>query len=312
MDALLTSAGPLTAGYVLDLLLGDPAWLPHPVVGIGRTIAWGERLLNRGTDRARFIKGLLLAAGLVAGTYGIAAGLQALAFKAHPVLGVTCATVGVFFGLANRKLIAEGRAVFRALDHSLTSGRTRLTRIVGRDTAHLSATEVRVAVFETMAENLSDGSVAPLCFYALGGMPAMLAYKAVNTLDSMIGHHGARFEWFGKTAARIDDAANFIPARLTACLMVMLAGSIRGAQFVWRYASSHPSPNAGYPEAALAGILDLRFGGPHTYDGELIPQPWIGQNPRPIEPSEIGTVVWINHAVSFVVVLLAGFISCWR
>lgn len=312
MDALLTSAGPLTVGYVLDLLLGDPAWLPHPIVAIGKTIAWGERWLNHGTDGARFIKGALLATGLIAGTYGIAAGLQTLAYRMHPVLGVACAAVGVFFALANRTLIAEGCAIFRALDQSLSAGRTRLARIVGRDTGRLSAAEVRIAVFETMAENLSDGSVAPLCFYALGGMPAMLAYKAINTLDSMIGHHGARFEWFGKAAARIDDAANFVPARLTACLMVVLTGSIRGARFIWRYASSHSSPNAGYPEAALAGILDLRFGGPHTYDGELIPQPWIGQNPRPVAPSEIGTVVRINHAVSFVVVLLAGLIACWR
>nr|HPO01328.1 CobD/CbiB family cobalamin biosynthesis protein [Opitutaceae bacterium] len=181
-----------------------------------------------------------------------------------------------------------------------------LSWIVGRDTAHLDAQQVRTAVCETMAENLCDGVVAPLFYYALGGVPAMMAYKMVNTLDSMIGHHDARHEWFGKTAARLDDLANLVPARLTALLMMLVAGSARGARFAWKYGRAHSSPNSGYPEAALAGILDVRFGGPHTYDGELVEKPWIGENARMIASGEVERVARINHAVCAAAVGIAG------
>lgn len=297
MDGGLMFAGPLLAGYALDLALGDPRWLPHPIVGYGKAIAWGERQWNRGGSRARFWKGLALAVGLIGGAYGGAWALLTATERWHPAAAFGCAAIGVFFGLANRTLIEEGRAVFRAVDESVAAGRRRLARIVGRDTAKLDAPAVRAAACETMAENLSDGVVAPLFFYALGGMPAMLAYKMVNTLDSMIGHKDARYGWFGKAAARIDDAANFGPARLTALLMVIVAASGRGWRFVRRYGRAHDSPNAGYPEAALAGILDVRFGGPRSYDGEVVVKPWIGENPRELAPAEIETVVRINHAV---------------
>lgn len=300
---------PLAAGYALDLLLGDPRWLPHPIVGFGRAIAWGERHLNRGGARARFAKGILMTLALVVGVFVATATLLALATRAHPLAGAALATVGVFFGLANRTLIDEGRAVFRALAESLDAGRRRLSWIVGRDTAPLDAQQVRTAVFETMAENLSDGVVAPLFYYALGGVPAMLAYKMVNTLDSMIGHRDARWEWFGKFAARLDDVANFIPARLTALGLVVAAGSARGLSFVRRYGRAHASPNAGFPEAALAGVLDVRFGGPLAYDGELVVKPWIGENPRAIRPDEIDRVARLNHAVCFGCVVLIGGIQ---
>ncbi len=303
---------PLLAGSGLDLWLGDPYWLPHPIAGFGRMIARGEQWLNRGGERGRFWRGLLLTTTLVAGVYFAFAAAQAAAFRLHPWAGAGFAAAGVFFGLAHRTLIAEGRAVFRALDESLAAGRCRLARIVGRDTAHLDAQEVRKAVFETMAENLNDGVVAPLFFYALGGVPAMMAYKMVNTLDSMIGHRDARYEQFGKAAARLDDAANFIPARVTALLMVLAAGSARGLRFVFCYGRAHASPNAGYPEAALAGILDLRFGGPLIYDGERIEKPWIGENSRTIAASEINAVVRLNHAVALLAVALAGGIAWWR
>lgn len=295
MDAAVIVIVPLVAGYAFDLLLGDPRWLPHPIVGFGRAIATGERWLNRG--RARFAKGLALAVGLIVATYAVALGVQTWAFRWHPAAGLACATLGVFFSLANRTLINEGRAVFHAFENGLPAARLRLARIVGRDTADLDAQQVRTAVCETMAENLSDGVVAPLFFYALGGMPAMLAYKMVNTLDSMIGHRDERYEQFGKAAARIDDAANFLPARLTAWLMVLVTGSARGARFIRRYGRAHASPNAGYPEAALAGILDVRFGGPLRYDGVLVDKPWIGEKPRALAPGEIARVAALNHAV---------------
>jgi adenosylcobinamide-phosphate synthase len=251
----------------------------------------------------------MLSVGVVAATWAATAGLLAGASRIHPWAGVALAAAGVFVGLATRTLVDEGRAVFHALDESLESGRRRLTRIVGRDTARLDAAQVRTAVCETMSENLSDGVVAPLFYYALGGVPAMMAYKAVNTLDSMIGHRDARYEWFGKAAARLDDGANFVPARLTALLMVVLSASGRGWRFVRRFAGAHTSPNAGYPEAALAGILDVRFGGPHTYDGERIDKPWIGENDRVIQSGEIERVATLTHLVCAVTVAAIAWLQ---
>ncbi len=294
------------AGYTLDLALGDPPWLPHPIVGFGRLAGAGERLLNRGGPARRLVSGTLLTLGLVGGTFAAAAHLQHLAWRLHAAAGATVIALGVFFGLANRTLVDEGRAVFRAVAEDLAAGRRRLSRIVGRDTAGLDAHQVRVAALESLAENLSDGVVAPLFWFALLGLPGLAAYKMVNTLDSMIGHRDDRFEHFGKTAARLDDLANLLPSRLTALLQCLLAGSARGLAFVVRYGHAHASPNSGYPEAALAGILDLRFSGPHTYDGELVVKPWIGTNPRTAGAADIVPAARLNHAVAFVATLVTA------
>lgn len=302
----------LGLGYALDLLFGDPVWLPHPVVGFGKMISAGERRLNHGSARARFAKGALLALGLVALVGAGVWALLAAARQVHPALATGLEVAGVFYGLANRTLIAEGRAVFRQLEVGLAEGRRQLARIVGRDTAHLDAQQVRTATLETLAENLSDGVVAPLFWGAVAGLPGLLAYKMVNTLDSMIGHHDDRYEWFGKTAARLDDVANWVPARLTAWLLVLVAGSARAARCVLRYGSAHASPNSGQPEAAIAGILDLRFGGPHTYDGEVVVKPWIGENAREIVPADIERVVRLNHVVCLIAVVLTALVWHWR
>ena len=178
--------------------------------------------------------------------------------------------------------------VFEAVDESLEKGRTQVGRIVGRDTSELSAQEIRTAALETLAENLSDGVVAPLFWCALFGVPGMLAYKMVNTLDSMIGYRNERYREFGCFAARLDDVANWIPARITALLMAVVAPKMDSQgrkmksfrellRFVRRHGSQHLSPNSGYPEAALAGILNCRFGGPHNYFGEEVYKPYIGE-----------------------------------
>jgi len=285
---------PLLIGYGLDLLLGDPEDWPHPIRVFGSAIAAGERRLNRG--QTRFVKGALLALGLCALTYLFFSTLNSLLLPLSPPLAVLVNGIWVWYGLANKGLITEGRNVFLALEtRGLEGGRQQLSRIVGRDTSRLSAQQIRIAVLETMSENLSDGVIAPLFFYALAGVPGLMTYKMINTLDSMVGYRNDRYEQFGKLAARLDDVANFIPARLTALLMVLLTGSRRGVRFVLRYGHRHKSPNSGYPEAALAGILDCRFGGPNVYHGVLVDKPFIGEQDRLIQPDEINRVSRINH-----------------
>jgi adenosylcobinamide-phosphate synthase len=301
MDRFTRLAAPLALGYALDLWLADPEGWPHPVRTYGALIAAGERHLNHGPHR--FGKGAGLASGLVGGTFLAFRLLHKLLERLPPGWAIAADTVWVFYGLANTGLVREGRAVFAVLENNgLEAGRRQLARIVGRDTARLDAQQIRTAVLESLAENLSDGVVAPLCVYALGGVPGLMAYKMVNTLDSMVGYRSPRYEQFGKFAARLDDVANLLPARLTAGLLAALGGSGRALRFIERFGNQHKSPNAGYPEAALAGVLDCRFGGPNYYHGQLVPKPYIGDNPRPIGPTEIERVARLNHAVCAVVV----------
>jgi adenosylcobinamide-phosphate synthase len=212
----------LLFGWILDLLLGDPAWLPHPVVGFGKMIAFGEHRLNKGTHRK--LKGAVLAIGLILATFAATWLLLYAISKLPSPLGegLGVRLLLIFFCLAGTTLIREVREVFLALDRSLEEGRRQVARIVGRDTSELSAQEVRTAALETLAENLSDGVIAPLFWLALLGVPGMVAYKMVNTLDSMIGYRTERYREFGCWAAHIDDIANYIPARLTALLMIMV------------------------------------------------------------------------------------------
>ena len=212
----------------------------------------------------------------------------------------------IFYCLAGTTLIREVRAVFLALDRSLDEGRKQVARIVGRDTSELSAQEVRTAALETLAENLSDGVIAPLFWLAVLGTPGMLAYKMVNTLDSMIGYKTERYKDFGCWAARIDDVANYIPARLTALLMGVADFSLLPFHFSLKYGRNHASPNSGYPEAALAGILNCRFGGPHYYFGELFDKPYIGENERELTTADMKKAVRINRTAEVLMVILTA------
>lgn len=294
---------PLVAGYVLDLIFGDPRKLPHPVVGFGNMIYGAERYWNRGTHRK--LKG-----GMVALVFSLLVGLTGwgvavAAFAVGKVCFCLVASVFVFYGLANRSLIQEGREVIRTLqEQGLEAGRRRLAWIVGRDTSELSPKEIYTAVLETMAENLSDGVVAPLFYYALGGFPAMMTYKMVNTLDSMIGYRDERYRQFGCVAARLDDVLNFIPARLTALLMALVAYRPGLFRFIARYCHQHASPNSGFPESAMAGILNCRFGGAHVYHGLLVEKPYIGTNDRELAYTDFQTAVRVNQRVTLSAVLL--------
>lgn len=303
METAMRLIIPLTAGYLLDLLLGDPAGWPHPIRLFGWLIAKGEAWLNKG--RALFVKGLLLSLTLCTTTFISFHYLSTKLWELHPIAYYIFSSLFVFYGLAHRQLITEGKKVFETLqDQGLEAGRLQLSHIVGRDTHHLSAAQIRIAVMETLSENLSDGVVAPLFYYACAGVPGMMTYKMINTLDSMIGYRTDRFEQFGKFAARLDDVVNFIPARLTALLMVIVSFSKQGFRFILRYGHRHKSPNAGHPEAALAGILDARFGGTNIYHGVTVTKPFIGSNPRELAPEEIKKAVNINHRVCLLMVIL--------
>ncbi len=303
----MTKAISLLIGWLLDLVFGDPQRLPHPVVWFGKMIAAAEHALNKG--RHRLMKGAATAIGLILLVYGAGWAIRHL-LHGVDILAVTVFDVIViFYCLAGTTLIREVREVFLALDRSLEEGRTQVARIVGRDTTQLSAQEVRQAALETLAENLSDGVIAPLFFLALLGTPGMLAYKMVNTLDSMIGYRTQRYKDFGCWAAHIDDIANYIPARLTALLMVMVSGRWSLVRFVWRYGNHHASPNSGYPEAALAGILDCRFGGPHYYFGELFDKPFIGENDRSLTTADMRTAIRVNRMAEVAMVL--GLMGGW-
>lgn len=308
---------PILLGWLLDLLIGDPQWLPHPVVGFGKMISTGEHWLNKGAHRK--LKGALLTLFLVGLVFAVT---WTLLYVTSGVMGnfhfwlrraegslftfhFSLKVLLIFFCLAGTTLIREVRQTFLAVDRSLEEGRKQVARIVGRDTSELSAQEIRTAALETLAENLSDGVIAPLFWLVVGGVPGMLAYKMVNTLDSMIGYKTERYKDFGCFAARLDDVANYLPARITAFLMVLASGRLYLLKFVAQYGSKHASPNSGYPEAALAGILNCRFGGPHTYFGQLFDKPYIGENDRPLTTDDMRIAIRINRTAECLAVLLS-------
>ena len=296
----------LGLGYVLDLILGDPRWLPHPIRLFGSLIAFGEKQLNK--NRFRFIKGLTLTLLLTSGVFIFFFSIEKV-LKPYLWALVVFKGIFLFYAIANRSLLEEGKAVFTALKKGIIEGRKRLSWIVGRDTSQLNEQEVKTAVFETLSENLSDGVIAPLFFYAILGVPGAMLYKMVNTLDSMIGYKNERYIYFGRFAAKLDDVLNYIPARLTALLMLIISGKVSLLSKVFKEGKKHSSPNAGYPEAALALILNCRFGGPNYYHERLVEKPYIGTNNRLLEDEEFSRVAKINHSVTLLFVLIIGLIA---
>ncbi len=284
-------------GFVLDLLLADPAWMPHPVVYMGKAISALEGFLRPRlpqTPRGELLGGVILAAALPAGTIAAASGARALANKLNPKLGLALETVWCWQALALRGLAQESAAVQRELERGdLPAARKAVGRIVGRDTQELTAEGVTKAAVETVAENFSDGVAAPLFYMLLGGAPLALAYKAVNTMDSMVGYKNDRYLYFGRAAAKLDDLANLAPARLAALCWVgaaYLTGQDgRNAWNIWRRdRRNHASPNSAQTESACAGALGVQLAGPASYFGKTVDKPTIGDPKRAVEPADIG------------------------
>ncbi len=283
----------LLLAFLLDMGLGDPPWLyrrqPHPVALLGRAIEWGELRWNRGS--ARFQRGLLFAATVVAlaGALGWIVERICIALPGGWILEAVLASTLIAF----RGLHDHVRAVAEALDLGLGNARVAVAHIVGRDPARLDAPGVARAAIESLAENFSDGVVAPLFWFALLGLPGLCAYKAINTLDSMIGQRSPRFEYFGKAAARLDDGVNWVPARLAGLLLVAAAAVLPGGRAgeswraVRRDADRHRSPNAGWQEAALAGALGFALAGPRDYPDGPVADAWMGDGRADLDAADL-------------------------
>ena len=302
----LALLGLVLAAVALDLAIGDPRRLPHPVVGMGAVIARLERAWNRGSRRARRVRGALMTALMVAGSGLLAWAAIALLAWIHPWLGWLAEGWLLASCLAIRGLRDAALAVAAPLARGdLPAARRALAMIVGRDTEALDEGEVTRGAVETVAENTVDGITAPLLFALLGGAPLAVAYKAVNTLDSMVGYRSERYLDFGRAAARLDDAANWLPARLTAltlwlgacCLARRERGlRLRGALAATRCeAPRHPSPNSGWPEAMVANLLGVQLGGINRYRGEISERARLGTPREPLRGAHIGAAIRLMH-----------------
>ena len=302
MEPVYYSVIGLLIGFALDQLFGDPITLPHPIVGFGHLISFGEKHLNKG--KFLFAKGAIMTLILVISIYLATKLFINITTNYNYIFNLSLTAIIAFYCLSARTLRHEVRQVFEALEQSTNAGRKQLSRIVGRDTATLQPQQIRSAALETLAENLSDGVIAPLFWFALLGAPGMLAYKMINTLDSMIGYKNDRYFYFGKFAARLDDVANYIPARITALLMLLVTANLSKMAFVLKNGSQHSSPNSGYPEAALAAILNCRFGGPNSYFGKIVDKPFIGNNDRLLVLDDMQSAVKINRYCEVIMVQL--------
>ncbi|MGA7828063.1 MAG: adenosylcobinamide-phosphate synthase CbiB [Geobacteraceae bacterium] len=300
----------LLVAVALDLFLGDPRWLPHPVVGIGRLIAAMEKLLRRLVRNERF-GGILLLISVVGATSLLSQLLLKAACNVSSYLGVALAAVLAWTCLAARSLHGESKLVAdRLAEGDLDGARHYLSRIVGRDTADLDKQEIWRALVETVAENSSDGIIAPLFYLMIGGPVLGLAYKAVNTLDSMVGYKNDRYLRFGWASARFDDLANLLPARLTGLLIAGAAPfvglSASGAfRMMLRDGRNHSSPNSGIPEAATAGALGVRLGGMNLYFGKPVEKPTIGDPLRELSREAYQGAIRLMYGS--MVLMLAGW-----
>ena len=309
-------------GFILDQIIGDPMNFPHPIRLIGSLISLLEKRLNSGaghftsgaghftsgvkcTPGEKFRNGVLLCAAVLAATVTVTGIILFTAYRIHPFAGVAVEAVLTCYILAAKSLQTESMKVYDALrENDTEKARAAVSMIVGRDTQCLDEQGIIRAAVETVAENTSDGVIAPLIYTFLGGPVAGFAYKAVNTMDSMVGYHNERYEYFGRAAAKLDDVVNFLPARISALLMILAAFLLGGAsgaangqrreysapdalRIFLRDRYNHKSPNSAQTESACAGALQVRLAGDAYYFGELVRKPYIGDDIRPIETEDI-------------------------
>ena len=306
-------------GFLLDLCFGDPRWLPHPVRAMGWLISHLETAIRDRlpkTPQGERLGGIGLVAGVLSVTGVCAYGILWAAGRIHPILGLAVECIMCYQMLAARGLRDESMKVWKALKRQDVEGaRTAVSMIVGRDTEVLSETGIIKAAVETVAENTSDGSIAPLCFLLLGGPVAGFAYKAVNTMDSMLGYKNEKYMYFGWAAARLDDVANFIPSRLAAWAMIAasrLCGlDAAGAYRIWkRDRFCHASPNSAQTESVCAGALGVALAGDAVYFGKTVKKPFIGDARRRVEAEDIVRANRLLY-VSAGIIWLAGLLLRW-
>lgn len=283
-------------GFVLDLLFGDPHWLPHPIRLIGNLIASLEKLNKKElSDTKKFLRGFAMVVIVIAWTTGVAAVILEGAYGLHPAIGCAVEAIMTYQILATKCLKVESMKVYEQLQkQDLPAARKAVSMIVGRDTEQLDETGVAKAAIETVAENASDGVIAPMIYLAIGGPVLGFAYKAVNTMDSMVGYKNDRYLYFGRTAAKLDDIVNYIPARISALLMVVscfLCGKEFDGKRAWyifkRDRCKHASPNSAQTEAVCAGALGIRLAGNASYFGKIVEKPYIGDAERAVETEDI-------------------------
>lgn len=300
-------------GFVLDAIFGDPAWLPHPVVYMGKAISVLEKRLRARlpkTPEGELWGGRILAFCLPVGTFALTCLVCMGTTALHPLLGLAVQMFWCGQALAAKGLVQESMNVYRELTKpDLPAARTAVSRIVGRDTQALTAEGVTKAAVETVAENASDGVIAPLFYMLLGGAPLALTYKAINTMDSMVGYKNTQYLYFGRAAAKLDDVANYLPSRIAALLWVAAAAltgnDARSAWRIWRRdRRNHASPNSAQTESACAGALNVQLAGPAYYFGEYYPKPTIGDAVRPIEPEDIRRADRMMYAESLLALAL--------
>ncbi len=301
------------AGFLIDCVIGDPARLPHPVVGIGKLISLSEKVLRRifpKTDRGAFSAGLCMAILVPVLSAGVSFGILFGLWKISPWAYFAMSTIMCWQCIAARCLAKEAHKVVTVLEtEGLEAGRRQISMLVGRDTDSLSEEQVLKATVETVAENTSDGVIAPLFYMVLFGAVGGFFYKAINTMDSMVGYKNDRYLYFGRAAAKLDDVANFLPARLSALAMIAVSPLFgldgKHAFCIWkRDRRKHASPNSAQTESVAAGALHIALAGPASYFGKRVEKPTIGENDRPIERADVKCTCKLMYGASVLFLFL--------
>lgn len=313
----MMTLGAIVAGFILDLIFGDPHWLPHPICLIGNLIGFLEKNLRRllaPGKTALLLGGALMVVIVLSLSYAVPYAVLMLAEQVNPWLRFALETVMFYQIFATKCLRDESMKVYTALhNNDLEDARVKLSWIVGRDTKELTAEEVTKGAVETVAENTADGIIAPMFYMFIGGAPLAFLYKGINTMDSMVGYKNDKFLYFGRCAAKLDDVANFIPARITGILMILASyflnmNSAGAWKIFWRDRYNHLSPNSAMTESVTAGALNIQLGGDHYYFGKLVHKDTIGDNIRPVVAEDIVAVNNLLYMTAVISLLLFSLV----